>query len=94
MRNGAPKGSHSGPVEHNHIEMVKHPSKRRSCLDPQLAQHTYESFLINAAFDQMKSMEAHRPILNKDSDSDYGIPMHASKGTLKIKIQDDRSLLC
>ena len=57
MQNGAPKGSHSGPVEHNHIEMVKRPSKRtqkrRSSLDLQLAQRTYESFLINAAFDRI-----------------------------------------
>ena len=37
----------------------------------------------------MKSVEAHKPILNKDSDNDYGIPMHASKGTLKIKVHDD-----
>ena len=94
MQNGAPKGSHSGPVEHNHIEMVKRPSKRtqkrRSSLDLQLAQRTYESFLINAAFDRMKSIEAHKPILICDRDVDFGIPMHASKGTLKIKVQDDK----
>ena len=54
-----PKGSHSGPVEHNHIEMVKRPSKRtqkrRSCLDMQLAQRNYESFLINTAYERMQS---------------------------------------
>ena len=27
MQNGSPKGSHSGPVVYNHIEMVKCPSK-------------------------------------------------------------------
>ena len=47
-------------------------------------------FLINAAFDRMQSVKAHKPILNCDRDIDFGIPMHASKGTLKNKVQADK----
>ena len=41
-RNGAPKGSHTGPTEHNHIVHIKNPSKttqgRRETLDHQIAE--------------------------------------------------------
>ena len=41
LQNGAPSGSHSGPLEHNHIQLVKKPSKRtqrrRINLDYQIA---------------------------------------------------------
>ena len=42
QNNGAPSGSHSGPPEHNFIDVVKNPSertqKRRKVLDPQVGQ--------------------------------------------------------
>ena len=28
LQNGAPSGSHSGPLKHNHIQLVKRPSKK------------------------------------------------------------------
>ena len=51
--NGSPQGSHSGPVEHNHIQMVKQPSQRtrKQCtdLDSQLGKRLNESCLLNSA---------------------------------------------
>ena len=39
------------------------------------------------AFDRMQSVEQQQNIL--ESESDIGIPKHASRGTLKIKVKDD-----
>ena len=92
MQNGAPKGSHSGPVEHNHIEMVKRPSKRtqkrRSCLDMQLSQRTYESFLINTAYERIQSLVGNKrdpTVIDAIS-----IPKQSSRGCLKIKVKDTK----
>ena len=69
--NGSPQGSHSGPVEHNHIQMVKQPSqrtqKRRTNLDNQLGKRLYESSLLNSAMEQMKSRQQ-QVLLNPATD--------------------------
>ena len=58
-QNGAPLGTHSGPVEHNHIRMVKRPchqtQKRRTELDKQLAKRIHEIYLVNTALEKMQS---------------------------------------
>ena len=88
--NGCPKGSHSGPVEHNHIQMVKRPSsrtqKRRSNLDQQLAMRLYESALVNSAQDRMESnrqLALHN--MQTKGKKDDGVCPLASKASIKVK---------
>ena len=93
--NGSPRASHSGPVEHNHIQMVKRPSQRtqkwRTNLDKQLAIRLYESVLANAAVGRMKS---HRDLTKETTSSIVNdLPIHmsrnSSKATLKVKIKHE-----
>ena len=53
LQNGSPAGTHSGPVEHNHIHFVKCLSKRiqkkKKTIDYQIASRTYENDIINNA---------------------------------------------
>ena len=70
LQNGSPAGTHSGPVEHNHIHFVKHLSKRkqkkRKTIDYQIASRTYENDIINNAAYSMdiltKDIETKNPI--------------------------------
>ena len=59
--NGSPQGSHSGPLEHNHIDLVKRPTnctqKRRVSLDKQLGERIYEKYVLQAA-GMLKSWDA------------------------------------
>ena len=84
-QNGSPCGSHSGPLEHNHIQMVKKPSdrtqKRRKVLDWQLATRNYESNLITNALQYMNAESYDNEIVHPcDGPSENG-----SKGWLRIR---------
>ena len=89
FQNGAPSGSHSGPVEHGHIQMVKRPSqrtqKRRKTLDIQLAHRVYESYLVNTAYTQMQ-VNRNKTSVGKDKQPLDGPTKNASTGQLKIKL--------
>ena len=91
--NGCPQGSHSGPVEHNHIQMVKRPSqrtqKRRTNLDEQLATRLYESMLVNAAAERMVSQKHLSKNVPEPGVEAFGISRNASKTTLKVKIEPE-----
>ena len=96
LYNGAPSGSHSGPLEHNHIRMVKKPSqrtqKRRKVLDMQLAQRNYESYIIQRALQYMQPVvDQHKAYLKTEGENKQtdGPTQMASKGRLKIKIQNN-----
>ena len=86
--NGPPKGSHSGPVEHNHIHTVKRPSKRtqkrRNCLDRQLAQRMYESHVMNTAYNRMWALQKRGSESNRETETSVNKPC-GSKGSLKVK---------
>ena len=90
-RNGAPRNTHSGPNEHNHIRNVKRPSqntqKRRKTLDWQLGNRVTENYFINHAMHKMddvltQTTESQPP---KDPDSNDGISVNATKGKLIIQ---------
>ena len=59
-RNGSPKGSHSGPTEHNHIALVKKPGQRtqrqRLLFDKQLARRVSESYIIDTCISRMEAV--------------------------------------
>ena len=62
--------------------------KRRSCLDMQLAQRNYESFLINTAYERIQSL-----VGNKRDPTVIDaicIPKQSSHGCLKIKVKDKK----
>ena len=87
--NGRPQGTHSGPVEHNHIQMVKRPStrtqKRRTVLDKQLALRLYESSLVNSAQERMESYRLTIPLNQHTGQDGDGISMLASKATMRVE---------
>ena len=88
--NGSPRGSHSGPLEHNHIQMVKRPSqrtqKRRSNLDHQLAQRLYENVLVNSAMEQMSTCFAIQSLPANPRSEILEIHPNSSKGSLRIHV--------
>ena len=90
--NGSPRGSHSGPVEHNHIQMVKRPSqrtqKRRTTLDNQLARRLYENVLVNAAIEHMTSSQSIARPTTEAPKLSHGITKNSSKVTLKVTKKD------
>ena len=55
-RNGSPRNSYSGTVEHNHV-IFKNASKRMQCkrieLDKQISEQTSESFIIDYCYNKM-----------------------------------------
>ena len=88
-RNGPPKGTHSGPTEHNHIchikRQAKRTQKRRMVLDQQIGTRVAEQHIINTSFDRMDSY--YRDIDDSDmadNDNFCGIPLTASKGIVKV----------
>lgn len=59
-RNGSPRETYGGPLEHNYLELKKH-SKRtqRNCktYDKQISQHVAKSYIINYCFDRMQRIQ-------------------------------------
>ena len=59
VRFGSPQGTHSGPMEHNHICHVKQPAKTTPrcflSLDEQLGNCVMEQHIINLAFQLMNN---------------------------------------
>ena len=89
-RYGAPQNYHTGPAEHNHIDLVKkmarQSTKNRSLLDHQIGTRWSETFVINTVYDRM-SMFHPTPILsstNNNTNNDM-----SRKGYVTIKRQDD-----
>ena len=56
-RNGCPAGYHTGPTEHNHIHIVKRPSRttqrRRETLDEQIGARYADTYIIDTAYHHM-----------------------------------------
>ena len=58
-RNGSPRNSYSGPVEHTHLtvkEQAQRTQMNRSCLDAQIGNRSAESYIINYAHDRICSI--------------------------------------
>ena len=86
--NGSPQGSHSGPLEHNHIDLVKRPTnrtqKRRVSLDKQLGERIYEKYVLQAAANYM-SVNPNKNPQSTPSKSKWTVSNNSSKSTLKLK---------
>jgi hypothetical protein len=58
-RNGAPQGSRKGPIERNHIRLIKQPAKgtqqRAEVFDRQLGQRISGSYIVDIAYHRMSS---------------------------------------
>ena len=86
--NGSPHGSHSGPLEHNHIDLVKKPTnrtqKRRVSLDKQLGERIYEKYVLQAAVNNM-SVNPKQDPKSTSSKSKWTVSNNSSKSILKVK---------
>ena len=91
LQNGSPAGTHSGPVEHNHIHFVKHLSrwtqKKRETIDYQIASRTYENDIINNAAYSMNILT--KDIETKETQSNTGPTLNSSSSILRITNQNE-----
>lgn len=88
-RFGAPRGTHTGPTEHNHIALVKRPAttaqRQRAVLDHQIAQRVTESQIINMAYNQM--VNANTKSTSKAQEN-ISIPQQSSLGRCEVNHVD------
>ena len=57
-RNGSPRESYGGPLEHNHLtvkDLSKRTQRNRETLDKQVAHRAHENFIIDYAYARMKN---------------------------------------
>ena len=84
-RNGSPRNSYSGPVEHNHLD-VKQQAKRtqmnRETLDGQIGNRASETYVIDYCYEHMLR-ENEREEINAD-DTYIGKSPKTSHGKLKL----------
>ena len=82
-RNGRHKNAHTGPQEHNHID-IKHAALKtqmnKKKLDMQTGQRVMERLFIQRAYDFVKSKTTDTPVVNYPGKA---ISM-ASKGTYRF----------
>ena len=90
-RNGSPKGSHSGPTEHNHIVHVKQPAqttqKRHANLDKQISERVTESHVINLAMAKMENVP--KPHVVTQRKHVNGIPRNATTWVYRVHREHD-----
>ena len=82
-RNGSPRESYSGPLEHNHLELKNHSRKTQRnwrTHDKQVGQRVAESYIINYCFDRMQHKQSDLPIQKLQ----LTIPQQSSKGLLTL----------
>ena len=75
-------GTHSGPMEHNHIEKVKknykNSQKNKLTLDSSLGKHLTEGYLIDFAYNKIQAMRQEET--NQASDKKFtGFPKNATR---------------
>ncbi|HEY9301929.1 MAG TPA: hypothetical protein VIQ31_37300 [Phormidium sp.] len=79
---GAHENVHTGPQEHNHIELTKKPSKqvqrKKSILDWQLANRTCEKYILNVAQQQLWKEKHHTSETTTTSPANKGFKVNAT----------------
>ena len=94
-RNGSPRESYGGPLEHNHIPMKdlsKRTQRRRDVHDSQLATRIAESYIINTAHSAMtktKNLSKTDPV---DTPNPCRIPRGSASGILTLTRGSGRNL--
>ena len=92
-RHGAPRGSHTGPTEHNHIIQVKRPARntqrRRNTLDQQIGARVAETYIINTAHAQMA--QTYTSYTPEPTLQINGYPRYSLKGLIYIYSAADES---
>jgi hypothetical protein len=88
-RNGAPQGSHTGPTEHNPIQLVKRPAKgmqqRAEVFDRQLGQRVSDAYIVDMAYQRMTTNYDQPSQSLSSLVQTTGLSPQASKGWLYIK---------
>jgi hypothetical protein len=97
-RNGAPQGSHTGPMERNHIRLVKQPAKdtqqRAKVFDRQLGQRVSDAYIVDMAY-QWMTTNYDQPSQSLSSlVQTTGLSPQASKGWLYIENNPAQPCFC
>ena len=97
-RNGAPQGSHTGPTEHNHIRLVKHPTKgtqqRAEVFDRQLGQRVSDAYIVDMAYQRMTTDYAKSSLESSTSVVQItGMSSQAAKIWLFVDTHNDATTL-